>query len=97
MLIIIYSFNYYLIIYYYINYYWRLFILIIFNDFNIYVRCYVTKIKAFINGTQTNVGESPPPLPMSQPPNNFAAGRHRSLERSGDAHGQSACALPVCY
>lgn len=37
--------------------------------------------------TSTNLGESPPPLPVSDPPNNYQGRRHHTLETSGDLHG----------
>ncbi|KAK4883333.1 hypothetical protein RN001_006652 [Aquatica leii] len=36
----------------------------------------------------TLTGENPPPLPMSEPPNNHTARRHHTLERGGNLHGR---------
>ncbi|KAF5308651.1 hypothetical protein FQR65_LT06112 [Abscondita terminalis] len=36
----------------------------------------------------TLTGENPPPLPMSEPPNNHTARRHHTLERGGNLQGR---------
>lgn len=41
-----------------------------------------------LNLSRTNLAENPPPLPMSEPPNNSeAVQRRNTLDSAGDLHG----------
>jgi hypothetical protein len=47
----------------------------------------VVRISFNVKSYSTNLGESPPPLPTSEPPNNYAGHRQYSLENSGSIYG----------